>query len=169
MILFSFYFMSQIIEIHHASLTHVKLQFTSYSEAVEHFLKYFSQHAGLVLSLLNFISVSRSDFRWVLNQMWTTVFICELKEPPAGYVFILSLLVMWMENNLSLCYGLHKIPSFYWPPSFHHTNFHIQLNGFPLETIMSTLTKFKWESISELMRSELFGALMRNRLCIYWI
>lgn len=131
---------------------------------------YFSQHAGLVLSLQSFISVSGSDFRWVLNQMSAAGFICELKEPPAGHVFIFSLPVMWRENNLSLGYRLHKFPSFYWLLSFHHANFHIRFNGFPLETITLTLTKFKWGCISGLNVIWTFlVALMRATLCVYWI
>lgn len=69
-----------------------------------YYLIYFSQHAGLVLCLLIFISVKGSNFRWVLDQLSAACFIFELKEPPAGHVFIFSLLVVWVENHLSLGY-----------------------------------------------------------------
>lgn len=78
-----------------------------------------------------FISVSGTNFRWVLNQ--ACGFICELKEPPGGHVFIIPLLVMWKENNLSLGYRLHKKS----PPSigfcpFIALIFIFGFNGFPL-------------------------------------
>lgn len=156
----------------HASFTHVN--YNSHLTLKMHSNYFFyislSLQAWFYLSFLSrFISVSRSNFRWVLHQMCATDFICELKEPPAGHVFIFSWLVMWMENNLSLGYRLHKIPSLCWLLSFHRTNFHIQFNGFPSETITPTLTKFKWDSIGKLMWSELFCGSDESNICVYWI
>lgn len=137
-----FYFMSHITESHHASLTHVNYN-SHLTLKLERrgFFYIFSQHVGLVFYLCSiFISVSGSNFRGLLNQMWCHWLHLWVERAPC-WTFIFLLLVMWMEYNLSLGYRLL---------SFHHTHFHIALNGFPSETITPTLTKFKWDSISKL-------------------
>lgn len=144
---FPLYFMSHIIMLllHVWVITHVLL----WSCAAFFWYIFLSMQAWF-LSLLNFTSLRGSKFRWVLNQLCATHFICELKEPPAGHVFIFSLLVIWVENNLSWGYRLCNIPSLRWLLAFNLTNFHIRFIGFPLETLTPTLTKFR------LMWSELF-------------
>lgn len=112
---------------------------------------------------LGFISAKfyQYDGVWILDKCWIH-FICETEEPPAGRVFIRSLLLMWVENSLSLGNEIHQTPPFSWLWSFNWTNFHIWLNGFPLETLMPTLTK-------KLMWCELSAELMRASLCLHWI
>lgn len=67
------------------------------------------------LSLVNFISVSGFNIRWVLNHKCASNFICGLKEPPAGHVSISLCFVMCVKNNLSLGYRIGDMQSPFFP------------------------------------------------------
>lgn len=149
------HFFPFVLHSHYSSLIHVNFNSHLTDFFPPFFFLHFSQHASLVLSLLNFIRLGGFNFKGVLNQTLATNFICELKEPPAGHVFHCFCNV---NGKLLFFAFVGHIKS---PPSrgsclFIKVIFIFGFNGFPSETITLTLMRFKWDSISKLMWPKLF-------------